>query len=140
MNDPDLAYALKRIGLGLLAMFGVLAVADFIPSLFGTMWQLGSFDFFTPVPVGWVLIIASAALVGAYVARVSFAAAAAILTTLVGLLALRVLQTLVEPVESIAYVDILARNALGLGISVLGSVVGAEIGRKLLQTKTEMVA
>ena len=139
----DKSFVAKRIGLGLLAMIGVFIVMDFIPNPFAGPISPDRFSYFVLLPGTWsALETAVAALVGAYIARVQFAAAAALLTTAAGLAAVRILQHIAEPVQPVAFIELLARNSVGISVAILSAVVGAEIGLWLVQrnVKTESQA
>ncbi len=130
----DKSFIVKRIGLGLLAMIGVSIVMDFIPNPFTSPISPDRFSYFVPMAGTWsALETAVAALVGAYIARVQFAAAAALLTTAAGLVAVRILQHIAEPVQPVAFIELLARNSIGIATAILGAVIGAEIGLWLVQ-------
>ena len=130
----DKSYIAKRIGLGLLAMIGVSMIMDFVPNPFASPIPPTRFSYFMPLPGAWsALESAVAALVGAYIARVHFAVAAAMLTTAAGLVAVRILQHIAEPVQPVNFIELLARNSLGIAIAIIGAVIGAEMGLRLAQ-------
>ncbi len=134
----DKSFKGKRISLGLLAMIGVSIVMDFVPNPFAGSIPPDRFSYFVPLPGTWsALETAVAACVGAYIARVEFAAAAALLTTAAALIAVRILQHIAEPVQPVAFVELLARNSVGTAVAILGAVIGAEIGLWLVQRNVE---
>lgn len=119
-------------------MLGVFLVLDFIPNPFLGPIPSERFSYFMPLPGAWsALEAAVAALAGAYLAGVPFAAAAAIFTAASGLAEIRILQYIAEPVQPVAFFELLARNSIGIAVATLGAVVGAEIGLRLVQRNAE---
>jgi hypothetical protein len=135
----DNTYIARRISFGLLAMLGVFIVLDLVPNPFLSLVPAERISYFIPLSLTWwsALEAAVAALAGAYLAKVPFAAVAAIFTAAAGLVSIKFLQYIAEPVQPVAFVDLLARNSLGVAAAILGAVIGAEIGLRLVQRKAE---
>lgn len=126
----------KRIGIGLISMIGILVVFDLIPSPFSAPIPPDQFIFFSPLNVAWpALEVAVAAFAGAYVARVPFAAAAVLVTVAVWLVALEILQQIAEPIQPVAFTELLARNSVSIAILIVGAAIGAEAGLRLATRK-----
>lgn len=119
-------------------MLGVSIVLNFIPNPSAGPISPDRFSYFMPLPDAWsALKTALGALVGAYFARVPFAAAAALFTAAAGLFSIRILQSIAEPVQPEAYFEILGRNSTGIGVAILCAFVGAEVDLRLVQSKAE---
>ena len=90
------------------------------------------FFFAEPVSTAWsALVAALGAMAGGYVARQRFAIVAVAFHVFVLLILVRILQSIAEPAQPTSYLEILARNSIGIGVTLLAVYLGACAGASL---------
>ena len=122
-------------------MIGATLVLDLVPNPFVKPIDPGKFSYFLPLAGSWSALQGLlAACVGAYIAKVNFTGAAVLVGAATSLFAIRMLQYIAEPVEPVAFTEILARNSVGIAITIVAIAIGAEIGRWIAKRNEDIAS
>ena len=133
-------FNLKRVGIGYFVMIVVSIGLAFLPELFPFAPAHDQFFLSQPLPtIEQSLKMVVAAFAGAYVARVPFVLPAILYYVAATSYVFYVLVLIAEPAGPVSYVEIAARNSIGAGVGLIATALGAHLGFKASESRTESV-